>query len=120
MKRTISEVIDLIKQKKESAEKEHEQLYVSFISKDMPSEEQARYSRLCGNDEAYIDVLSLLESSHLIEQEKAIEILKRKLNFDYSDPTNEVWIDDKSKHYLVIEVKEDEKKILSEVLCKKD
>jgi len=70
MKRTISEIIDLIKQKKESAintRKKHidnKSEYASYID--------------TGYIEAYTDILALLETSHLIEKEKAIEILKNK------------------------------------------
>lgn len=72
MKRTISEVIDLIKQKKESAEntrKKHidnKSKYASYID--------------TGYIEAYTDILALLESSHLVEQEKVLSVLKEMAN----------------------------------------
>lgn len=80
MKRTISECIDLIKQKKESAERT-----IIKLTNDLSPEtlgfrekEEKFIARSVGYVEAYTDILALLESSHLVEQEKAIEILKEK------------------------------------------
>lgn len=83
MKRTISEVIDLIKQKKESAEKQL--LSVLRPTDNLPGIVKTKIeffqkidgNVLRGNIQAYTDVLALLESSHLVEQEKALEILKK-------------------------------------------
>lgn len=74
MKRTISEVIELIKQKKESAE-------IGYIREKKQNHYEATLVYE-SNLEAYTDVLSLLKTSHLVEQEKALEILKKA--FDIS------------------------------------
>lgn len=124
MKRTISEVIDLIKQKKESAERTRRQIYADFINREMPMprEKRDRYERFVGYDEAYTDILALLESSHLIEQEKAIEILKKRLTINFGQKVygdNSVIIREKIPSidvYLVIFVTEEEKKILEDWL----
>lgn len=86
MKRTISEIIDLIKQKKESAMNNLAQTTKTYVKAKMIGancEECIKDgAKITGYIEAYKDVLSLLESSHLVEQEKALKMLKEAFNID--------------------------------------
>lgn len=121
MKRTISEVIELIKQKKESAERKHRQIYEDFINRDMPMPrgKRDRYNRLLGYDEAYTDVLCLLESSHLVEQEKVLEIFKKYFTFEIWDMGKDYIVNVKDPEYsnynnCQMYVTEEEKKVLED------
>lgn len=82
MKRTISEIIELIKQKKEGAMDYLAHTTKTYVKAKMIGANCEEYvkdgAKITGYIEAYKDVLSLLESSHLVEQEKAIDILKNK------------------------------------------
>lgn len=78
MKRTISEVIELIKEKIDNCESNEFALHDAREMGLLNKTEKEKISELVGSKQAYTDVLSLLESSHLVEQEKAIEILKNK------------------------------------------
>lgn len=79
MKRTISEVIDLIKQKKESAEREKMRFNPVIMGDYIVPFDSHLYLKYKSYEEAYTDILALLESSHLIEQEKALKMLKDRL-----------------------------------------
>lgn len=59
MKRTIKEVYDLIKEKRDNAEKDY---------KNTGGAEIIKASILYGEKTAYEDVLCLIESSHLLEK----------------------------------------------------
>lgn len=58
MKRTINEIYDLIKQKKDNAQRDFE------IEKD-----REKANRLYGELCAYVDVICLIESSQVLENE---------------------------------------------------
>lgn len=62
MKRTIEEVIDLIKQKRQSA--------INAIER-LPRRRTIRTESLASTIDTYTDVLALLETSHLTEEQKA-------------------------------------------------
>lgn len=64
MKRTIEEVIDLIKQKRQSA--------INAIER-LPRRRTIRTERLACTIDTYTDVLALLETSHLTEEQKALD-----------------------------------------------
>lgn len=64
MKRTIKEVYDLIKEKRDNA-------YQSVIK--YKNEDRLFYRECYGEENAYSDVLSLIESSHLLEEDKPIK-----------------------------------------------
>lgn len=100
MKRTISEVIDLIKQKKENAESN-----LAYINNLYPGslEKMLTKGEIIGTIKAYTDILALLESSHLVEQEKAIDILKEHITCKKCNVSTEPDIDEyeyyiESKH----------------------
>ena len=121
MKRTISEVIEIIKQKKENAMNSLAQTTKTYVKAKMIGancEECIKDgAKITGYIEAYKDVLSLLESSHLIEQEKALEILEPRIKLAEGTLTNDgiqkevVWIQasgfvfkDSEEHKLLSEV----------------
>ena len=66
MKRTIKEVYDLIKEKRDNAINE-----LVRLSKINALETDRKY--VCGNKDAYQDTLSLIESSHLLEKDKPVK-----------------------------------------------
>ena len=114
MKRTISEVIDLIKQKKESAENERDLLFDAIDE-----------AILNSTIDAYTDVLCLLESSHLVEQEKALEILKDKINIIGNDNLNYYQLSLKPDKCVgdtadIMLITKEEHKVLKEVLNEKN
>lgn len=63
MKRTIKEVYDLIKEKRDNALNDYRRCKGEVV----------RPSELKGEIDAYNDVLSLIESSHLLEEDKPVE-----------------------------------------------
>ena len=72
-KRSIKEVYDLIKEKKDNTERDIEIAILVGDRLDMDN--------LVGEVDAYNDILNLIESSHLLEEDKskkALEIIKNK------------------------------------------
>ena len=117
MKRTISEVIDLIKQKKESAESKRIEIYNSNIPF---MDKFADVNKYMGYYEAYTDILALLETSHLIEQEKALDILKKAFDISVEEIYTigyQLLICEKNSYESVTgEITEEEYDLLKEVL----
>lgn len=121
MKRMISEVIDLIKQKKENAEREKMRFNPVIMGDYISPFDSHLYWKNKGYEEAYTDVLCLLESSHLIEQDKAIEILKDKINIVGNDNLNYYQLSLKPDKCVgdtadIMLITKEEHKVLSEVL----
>ena len=107
MKRTISEVIDLIKQKKESAEKTLIKLTNDLSPETLAfrEKEEKFIARKVGYVEAYTDILALLETSHLVEQEKELETLKKVIDIFKKHLSVELW---DMKEYYIANIKDPE------------
>ena len=72
MKRTINEIYELIKQKRENAERDR-QISYNIIEEAKNSEEyldaKMHSKELTGEIDAYTDVICLIESSQVLEDE---------------------------------------------------
>lgn len=99
MKKTIKEVYDLIKEKMDKAIKQ----------KRLFKDTSLTYSKRSGEVDAYNDVLHIIESNQLLEEDKskkALEIIKNKR-------VNVFWLMECISHYINALEKYNE-----EVLCK--
>lgn len=72
MKRTIKEVYNLIKEKEDSAQKHLERL-LTYIPPSTEPIKDPVCNQLQGSINAYRDVLYLMESSHLLDEDKPIK-----------------------------------------------
>ena len=105
MKRTINEIYELIKQKKENAERD---IQISFNTMEdaRDSEEwldaKMHSKELKGEIEAYTDVICLIESSMVLEVEDTITLEERiqgyRDNLDKVFPIGSVYIGDENKN----------------------
>jgi len=84
MKRTIQEVYEIIKEKRENARIDLERIF----NVDGKPSDIARQYKTIGYIEAYTDVIALIESSHLIDQPNLTEITAIKLTDEEREMIN--------------------------------